>query len=147
MEPQTNQRRVWEIDKRLEALIGCAVRVRAELVMPKRWNGESLPHVIDLKNLILPDGTSADRDPIYVEGILKEFRRNIAVVCVDLDRPLIEGGAEGRISFRGVTAVILRGPATVRLGHPYFVEKIPADAKSYWAHLRSTNPQFELGFD
>jgi hypothetical protein len=147
MEIQSDQRRVWDIDKRLESLKGCAVRVRAELVLPKGWHGKPLACPIDGGNLVLPDGTRVDRDPIYVEGILTGFRRSIAVVQVELGEPPIGGTADGRISFRGRTAVFLRGPATVQLAHPFTVERIPIHPQAYWEHLRRIDGQFELKFE
>ena len=112
MEPQTNQRRVWEIDKRLEALVGCAVRVRAEVVMPKRWNGESLPHAIGQKNLILPDGTSVDRDPIYVEGGVERIQ---ADRCRGVRKSGVSAG--GRDSRRPDQLPRQDGGHSARTGH------------------------------
>jgi hypothetical protein len=33
----------WNIDRRLETLLGCDVRVAVERLSPVRWNGEALP--------------------------------------------------------------------------------------------------------
>ena len=147
MEPQPAQRGVWEIDKRLASLKGCPVRVRAELVLPKGWHGKALTKPIDGANLILPDGTRVDRDPIFVEGVLTEFKRSIAIMVVELDRLPMEGTADGRIHFRGATAVFLRGPATVQLARPFVVERLPDFLQTYWNQLRLVDSQLELNLE
>ena len=97
MEPQPARKAVLEIDKRLESLLGCPVQVRAELVLPKGSHGQTLTKPIEGSNLILPDGTRVDGAPIYVEGVLTEFRRSVAIVWVELDCLPMEGTVDGRI--------------------------------------------------
>jgi hypothetical protein len=144
--PQTAERRTWQIDGRLQALLGCPVRVAAESLFPSALRGEVFKHLITPKNFILPDGTTAEPGYIYVEGVLRDFRRHVALVFVELDALPFEGSAEGRVIFRGTPAVILRGPATVQLDESAFVERVPADANAYWAHLLSTHPQMDFSF-
>ena len=55
--------------------------------------------------------------------------------------------AEGTVLVRGVPAVILRGPAIVRLAFPFRVEPRPADEANYWEDLRFPTAQFRLPFD
>ena len=112
MEPQSAQRGVWEIDKRLASLKGCPVRVRAELVLPKGSHGQTLTKPIEGSNLILPDGTRVDGAPIYVEGVLTEFRRSVAIVWVELDCLPMEGTVDGRIQ---------PIPGDAVFGFPHFV--------------------------
>ena len=146
MNPQMSERRIWEIDRRLAGLVGCQIRVRADSLIPKGWNGEPVKHRIDGDNFVLPDGTKVERDAVYVEGILKEFNRRIAIVFANLDPLPFEGTAEGRVLFRGIPAVILRAPATVQLHHSHFVERLPVDEKSYWQHLIEVDSQMQLPF-
>jgi len=146
MDPQMSRKPTWEIDQRLAALVGCPIRVRADSLIPKGWNGELLKHPINDVNLVLPDGTKIEGDPVYVEGILREFSRRIAVLFANLDPLPFEGTAEGRVLFRGTPAVILRAPATVQFHHSQFVERLPTDEKSYWQHLVANDPQMNLRF-
>lgn len=144
MDAAIDQRRTWKIDQRLAALVGCPIRVRAESIVLKGWNGVPLKHIIDNQNFILPDGTKIERDPVYVEGMLKEFARHVAVVFVELESLPFDGAAEGRVLFRGESAVFLQAPATVQLHPSYFVERLPADTNSYWHHLSAIDPQMRL---
>jgi hypothetical protein len=136
----------WEIDKRLEALLGENIRVRAHAFCPPNWDGEPT-HVIEASALILPDNTAVDRDEIYFEGKLLGFRREIAVVFVSIGKPDADSTANGRVAFRGRGAVILPGPATVQLHQEHFIERIPTDSIFYWSHLGSTGAQFNLPLD
>jgi hypothetical protein len=140
METQMSERRDWAIDERLTTLVGCPVRVRAERFSPKGWSREA----IHLRDLILPEGSRVHREPVFVEGTLREFTRQVGVVLVSLDALLFAGGAEGRVVFRGRTAVILRAPATVELHPSHFVEKLPANEEVYWSHLAALDGQMEL---
>jgi hypothetical protein len=54
--------------------------------------------------------------------------------------------AEGIVYFRGRTAVILKGPATVQLASPYFVERLPQDPDNYWRDLQEGNTQLKFCF-
>ena len=53
---------------------------------------------------------------------------------------------DGLLSFRGSTAVLVRGPAVVQLTFPFRVERLPADPDNYWRDLRMPRAQFELTF-
>ena len=50
--------------------------------------------------------------------------------------------ADGMVRFRGAMAVLLRGPATVRLAFPFRVEVLPTDPFNYWEDLRVSCAQF-----
>jgi len=54
--------------------------------------------------------------------------------------------AEGTVLLPGVSAVLLRGPAIVRLAFPFRVEPLPAEV-NYWEDLRFPTAQFRLPFD
>ena len=70
------------------------------------------------------------------------------MVCVALDLPRVMGrAAEGTVLVRGIPAVLLRGPAIVRLAFPFRVEPLPADEANYWEDLRLPTAQFRLPFD
>lgn len=137
----------WEIDIRLECLIGEHVRVVADSFSPARWNGEAMPTMISAGKLILPDNSPATGLPLFFEGILKEFVRRVGVVYVRIEPPSFsEQSAEGIVCFRGKTAVILSGPATVQLAYPFVIEKLPSAIDNYWQDLRFSRVQFKLPF-
>ena len=70
------------------------------------------------------------------------------MVFVTLNAPsLPERTADGLVRFRGAAAVVLRGPATVRLAFPFRVEPLPIDPDNYWDDLRISCAQFGLPFD
>ena len=138
----------WNIDRRLQALIGRDVRVAAESFAPVRWNGEALPHFVHVRDLILPDQSQPRGLPVFFEGCLRQFERRIAVVYVGLEAcRTTERPAEGILAFRGRAAVILHGPATVVLAFPFRVEPLPNEAHNYWEDLRLPTAQFRLPFD
>lgn len=145
MNPETRHRPKWQIDQVLDSLIGENVRVAAESFAPTRWNSEFPTAFISTRELVLPDNTRADGLPLYFEGRLRRYVRQIAVVYVDLD-PLAATAesAEGVICFRRAMAVILRGPAVVKLAVPFRVEKIPSETVNYWEDLQMSRAQFRL---
>jgi len=129
----------------LESLVDQQVRVAAQSFCPLRLNGDPLPHLIPTADLLLPDNSRPGVLPVYFEGRLDSFVRRIGVVEVTLASPP-EGGesAEGIVPFRGAAAVIVRGPATVRLSFPFKVERLPSDLGNYWRDLQLPSAQFEL---
>src|SRR5438128_1337526 len=144
MNSEIVQRPKWQIDGILEAVVGEEIRVAAARFSPNSCNGRSQPW-IETNNLILPDNSHVDGLAIYFEGKLNRFTRTIGVVCVVLDAvPHAEWSSEGIVYFRGSTAVILRGPATVELAFPFSVEKLPRDSANYWNDLRVLSAQFVL---
>ena len=151
MEPSLStplaQRPQWRIDLRLERLLGQEVRVAAESFFPIRWNGELLPAAIPVGDLILPDNTRPGQLPVFFEGRLCRFERRIGVVFVTLDAPTMPGrSAEGMVFLRGMAAVLVRGPAVVRLAVPFRVERLPVEEANYWEDLRFPTAQFWLPF-
>lgn len=135
----------WFIDRLLAGLIGDDIRVAAESFSPAHWNGELPNRFVSPRELILPDNSDAGGLPLYFEGRLQRFVRQIGVVYVGLDSPTRGGTtSEGTVSFRGGIAVILRGPAVVRLSHPFRVERLPAQVDNYWADMRMPRAQFQL---
>ena len=52
--------------------------------------------------------------------------------------------ADGLVQFRGTAAVVLQGPATVRLSFPFRVEPLPTDPVNYWEDLRGFRAQLQL---
>ena len=96
---------------------------------------------------MLPDNTRAAGLPLFFEGKLLCFAREIGVVQVELDSPGPSSeSSQGVTYFRGGTAVILRGPALVKLAFPFHVERIPAHPDNYWEDLRMRSVQFRLPF-
>ena len=135
----------WPIDQILGSLIGDNVRVAAESFSPTRWNGEVPRLFLSSRELVLPDNSRADGLPLYFEGKLRRFVRQIGVVYVELESIAFpEQSAEGVVYFRGKAAVILRGPAVVKLAFPFRVERLPAQEDNYWSDLHLPCVQFEL---
>lgn len=135
----------WAIDDRLERLVGGDVRVAAEAFAPVRWNSEPAPGLIPVRSLILPDNSQPGGMSVFFEGRLLAFERRIGVVFVTLAAPALpDPAAEGAQAFRGGTAVLLHGPATVQLAFPFRVEPLPADAVNYWADRRVPCAQLRL---
>ena len=135
----------WEIDKRLQSLLGENVRVAAESFSPLRWNGEALPEMIRSADIILPDNSQPAGLPVLFEGKLQQFERRVGVVYVRLNSPSVSHeSAQGWIHFRGRNAVILSGPATVKLAFPHVIERVPANEINYWNDLRFPQVQLEL---
>ena len=140
------QRPKWAIDRLLEGLIGEQVRVAAEAFTPPRANGEPWPRMIPVTDLILPDNSTPGGLPVFFEGRLEAFERRIGVVDVILSGPVRRGASatDGQTAFRGATAVVLSGPARVRLAYPFVVERLPADEANYWRDLRGPRAQLEF---
>ncbi|MGE4181637.1 MAG: hypothetical protein AB7J34_17585 [Limisphaerales bacterium] len=135
----------WEIDRLLARLVGRMIRVGAEWFSPVRWDGRSLPEFVRVADLILPDNSRPGPLPAFFEGRLRQFDRRIGVVFVTLDAPNLAGPtADGVIQFRGANAVVLRGPATVRLTFPFRVEQLPINPVNYWEDLRAFRAQLQL---
>ena len=147
MNEETLQRPKWPIDLVLDRLTGYDIRVAAEAFSPAGWNGELPGRFVSRHELILPDNSKAGGLPLFFEGRLRRFCRQIGVVYVDLEAPgLVAEAAEGTFNFRGKIAVILRGPAVVQLSFPFKVERLPGEACNYWADLRLPLAQFDLPF-
>ena len=142
---EISQRQVWHINQVLGDLLGQDVRVAADSFCPAPKNGTAPRHFVSPRELVLADNTSARGLPLYFEGNLKQFRREIGVVHVELEPPVsTTESVEGSTYFRGVTAVIMRGPAIVRLAYPFRVEKLPRGADDYWEDIRVSRAQFRL---
>jgi hypothetical protein len=137
---------VNEIDRRLQSLLGSNVRVFVDYFSPPHWNGE-LDHVISTRSLVLPDNSQPAVLPVFFEGRLVDFQRQIGVVYAWLE-PLClsDDPAEGIMHFLGKTAVILKAPAAVRLAVPHFLEKLPQDPDNYWRDLQEAHAQFRFCF-
>lgn len=135
----------WEIDRLLARLAGRPIRVAAEWFSPVRWDGRSLSEFVRVADLILPDNSLPGPLPVFFEGRLRHFDRRIGVVFVTLDAPELPAPtADGVVRFRGTAAVVLQGPATVRLAFPFRVEPLPIDPANYWEDLRASCVQFGL---
>lgn len=145
MNSPANHRPAWPIDLLLEGLLGQNIRVGAESFSPAVNNGHLPRLFVGPRQLVLPDNTSAAGLPLYFEGRLARFVREIGVVHVELGSPAASTeSVEGFTYFRGSTAVILRGPALVKLAFPFHVEKLPGEAENYWEDLRMPHAQFKL---
>ena len=147
MSTQTTQRPRWDIAHLLDGLTGKAVRVAAKSFSPVPPNGDAPRRFMPVRDLFLPDNSQPASLPVFFEGRLLQFERQIGVVSVHLDSPESpDGASEGLLNFRGETAVILHGPAVVELAFPFQVERLPAAAENYWRDLRVTRAQFEFAF-
>ena len=147
MNTQHNRRQQWEIDRTLERLRGEDVRVVAKSFSPPTRNGHPPLRFLPVRDLYLPDNSQPAGRPVFFEGRLLEFERQIGVVFVRLDAPAaVAASPEGAVLFRGKAAVILRGPAVLELAFPFHVERLPADPDNYWRDLRVPRAQFEFPF-
>lgn len=135
----------WGIDRLLDRLVGRPMRVAAEWFSPVRWDGRSLPEWVRVADLFLPDNSRPGPLTVFFEGRLRQFVRRIGVVFVTLDAlDTPESTADGLVLFRGRAAVVLQGPATVRLTFPFRVEPLPTDPANYWEDLRAFRAQLRL---
>jgi hypothetical protein len=147
MNNELTSRPTWAIDRLLESLLGADIRVSAKAFVPSGWNGQLPTRFRLVRDLYLPDNSQPVGLPVFFEGRLQRFERQISVVFVGLESPAAPKRAtEGTVYFRGTTAVILHGPAVVELTFPFLVEKVPPDSDNYWRDLRFPGTQFELPF-
>ena len=147
MNTQLNHRPQWDVDRMLERLRGENVRVAAKSFAPPAHPGIAPLRFIPVRDLFLPDNSQPAGRPVFFEGRLVEFERQIGVVWVRLDAPrAVETAPEGEVCFRGQAAVILRGPAVVELAAPFHVERLPTAPENYWRDLRGPRAQFELPY-
>ena len=147
MNTHLNHRPKWDIDHILERLLGEEIRVAGKSFAPPARPGVAPLRFIPVRDLFLPDNSQPAGRPVFLEGQLVEFERQIAVVWVRLAAPLWPASApEGLTFFRGQAAVILRGPAVVELAFPFHVERLPNDPDNYWRDLRRPHAQFEFPF-
>ena len=147
MNTQHNHRPSWDVDRRLERLRGENVRVAAKCFSPSPCHGHSPLRLLPVRDLYLPDNSQPAGRPVFFEGRLLEFERQIGVVFVRLDAPVsVAASPEGAVLFRGKAAVILRGPAVLELAFPFHVERLPTDPDNYWRDLRVPRAQFEFPF-
>ncbi len=147
MNPEVKRRTKLLIDNLLEELIGADVRVAARSFSPGIETGVYSLRLLPVSGLFLPDNSQAGGWPVYFEGKLLKFVRQIGVVFVWLDR--LESGEtaeDGLKYFRGRIAAILRGPAVVELAWPFQVERLPSDPDNYWRDIRFPSAQFEFAF-
>ena len=135
----------WEIDRVLQSLVGAQIRVGAEAFAPFSPGQAIQGRLTPASQLILPDNTPVDGLPVFFEGRLEQFSRQIGLVRVQLGPP-DEVAVQGMILFRGRGAVILPGPAVVQLSVPFHVERLPLGEDNYWRDIRMPYAQmfFEL---
>ena len=147
MNTHHHHRPKWVIDQTLDRLIGEEVRVAAKSFSPPSRNGHPPLRFLPVRDLYLPDNSQPAGRPVFFEGRLLEFERQIGVVFVRLDAPAaVAASPEGAVLFRGKAAVILRGPAVLELDFPFHVERLPNDPGHYWLDLRMPRAQFEFPF-
>jgi hypothetical protein len=147
MRAETIQRPKWEIDHILDGLLGQNVRVAAKAFSPPPSDGCRNPRFRPVRDLFLPDNSRPAGLPVYFEGRLLDFERQVGVVRVRLDSPASSNGCgDGTILFRGQIATIVRGPAVVELAFPLHIESLPMDEVNYWRDLRLAQAQFEFPF-
>ena len=114
------QRPQWGVDRRLDDLIGQDLRVAAKSLAPASSDGNASLRFIPVRDLYLPDNRQPAGRPVFVEGRLQAYERQISVVVVRLAAPAwVADSPEGTVFFRGKAAVILRGPAVLELAFPF----------------------------
>ena len=127
--------------------MGEEVRVAAKSFAPPARPGVAPLRFLAVRDLYLPDNTQPAGLPVFFEGRLVQFARQIAVVCVRLAASLLPGRASyGLAFFRGQAVAILRGPAVLELAFPFHIERLPHDPDNYWRDLRMPRAQFEFPF-
>jgi hypothetical protein len=147
MSAELKQRPRWEIDRTRDAFLGAEIRVAANAFSPTPWTGGNRLRLTPVRDLILADSSRAAGLPVFFEGRLRHFERQIGIVFVDLETLASpDRTTEGMVFFRGRTVVILRGPALVELAFPFQVERLPGDADNYSRDLRAPRAQFEFPF-
>ena len=135
----------WEIDRVLQNLVGAQIRVGAETFAPFAQGRSVQERLTPASQLILPNNTPVDGQPVFFEGRLDQFSRQIGLVRVQLG-PAEGFGAQGMILFRGRGAVILPGPVVVQLSVPFHVERLPLGEGNYWRDLRLPCAQLLFNF-
>ena len=134
----------WKIDLDLRSLVGAQIRVGAEAFAPLAQGRAIQERLTPVRQLILADNTAVDGQPVFFEGRLDQFSRQIGLVRVQLG-PSERFGAHGMILFRERSVVILPGPAVVQLSVPFHIERLPTGEENYWRDLRV--PCAQLLFD
>lgn len=132
----------WEIDFKLQSLLGSPVRVAVDSFAPPGRPKDFFP----AQGLLLPENNRADGRCVYFEGVLRDYVRKVGVVYALLDSVRIDNSAQGVTFFRGTQSAIVRGPATVKLSYPFRVEALPEDPANYWRDLRYPRCQFTFPF-
>ena len=135
----------WEIDRILQSLVGAQIRVGAEAFAPFAQGRAIQERLTSASQLILPDNTPVDGQPVFFEGRLEQFSRQIGLVRVQLG-PAERFGAQGMIFFRGQSVAILPGPAVVQLSVPFHIERLPTSEENYWRDLRFPRAQLFVNF-
>lgn len=103
--------------------------------------------LLPFRELFLPDNSRPDGLPVFFEGQLWQFERQIGIVFVCLGPPASQATAtDGAVCFRSKIAVILRGPAIIEMAFPFQVERLSADPENYWRDLRRPRAQLEFPF-
>lgn len=147
MDAVINNGSKWLIDNYLEQLTGADVRVCARRFSPSNLGNPCPIKLAPVTELFLPDNSRSEGLPVFFEGNLKWFHRQVGVIFAGLDSLAFrEGANDGLISFRGTLALIVRGPATVELAFPFLIERLPLDSENYWRDLRLPRVQFQLAF-
>lgn len=136
---------IWEIDRIPRSCVGAHIRVGAKAFAPLGEDRQMPPRLIPANCLILPDNTAVEGQPVFFEGRLEEFTRQIRVVHVYLAAP-DSVVAQGMVLFPERSAAILPGPAIVQLAFPFHVERLPSGEDNYWRDLRLPHAQFLLRF-
>jgi hypothetical protein len=77
MKQEMPQRPTREIDCRLEQLVGEPIRVKAAEFLPLRDDSAGERLWIPADNLMLHDGTKTAGPPVFFEGGLRGFHRQI----------------------------------------------------------------------
>lgn len=84
MSAEPNQRPKWQIDRLLEGLIDRDANVAAQAFSPTCWTGQTLPQLIPVRDLFLPENSRPEGLPVFFVGRLRHFERTIGVVvCLD----------------------------------------------------------------
>ena len=137
-------RSTWPIDRLLESCLGAEIRILAKAFAPSPWNGRLPTGFRLVGDLYLPDNSQPGDLPVFFEGRLQCYERQIGVVFVGLESPsLPKRSPEGRVFLRGSSVVIIKGPAVVELAFPFQVERLHPDPSNYLRDRRHLGARFD----
>lgn len=145
MNTKSTEKTEWDIDRKLDRLVGEEVRVAVDGFCPFNGCGCDPKRWISADSLLLPDNSPTTGLLVLFEGHLIEFHRHIGVVHLQVETVSTPNRAsEGIVRFRGRRAAVLHGRALVRMTFPFFIERLPSHHEDYWRDFNRRGAQFEL---
>lgn len=134
----------WEIERILDRLVGQEILVEAAAFCPAGWTGQFPLGWIPVRDLVLADEFPAAGMPVYFEGKLEEYKREIGFVYVRLAAPpgFEDEPIRALVTMNDRLVGFMGGPATVRLTFPFYVVRPSPDSASDWNELDGPPSRF-----